>query len=284
MKILVVGGAGKLGRAVVQELLQPQEGSAGHAVTVLDRQVGPDSERVNYLVGDHTDLGQVIGAVAGMDVVIHLAAIYRQATGDVIFDGNVLGTFNVHEAAWRLRVPRVVSTSSRAILGWTYGLRPFPPAYLPIDEEHPVRPQDPYGLSKKVGEAIAQSYTDRCGMETVVLRPSAVMAPEQMRELARTGGRKTTRFDTCTYVDLRDQAVAYRLAAQRPMPGHTVLWTVADDSIASEPLAILFPRLLPETKEMAQVLSETQGAITNARARHVLGWNPQRTWRDPTTL
>src|SRR2546421_26048 len=78
---------------------------------------------------------------------------------EVTFRTNVMGSFNVHEAAWRLGIRRVASVSSEAVLGWDYREREFAPDYLPIDESHPVRPQDAYGLSKEVGESIARSYT-----------------------------------------------------------------------------------------------------------------------------
>jgi nucleoside-diphosphate-sugar epimerase len=285
MKVVVIGGSGKIGQWIVRELLDDAEGRQAHEVTVFDRVAGPDAGRVRYLTGDHRDLGQVVGAVAGAEAIIHLAATilppFGTATNDVLFENNVLGAFNVHEAAWRLGIRRVVSTSSGAILGWVYCERPFPPAYLPIDEDHPCRPQDPYGLSKVALEATARSFTDKCGMETVVLRPSAVQAPDQMARLARSGGRPPGGFDTYTYVDVRDLARAYRLAVERPIDGHVVLWTVADDSIVAEPLSALLPRLLPAIADMARTLNGTQSAVTTARSKAVLGWQAERSWRRP---
>jgi UDP-glucose 4-epimerase len=284
MKIAVIGGAGKIGEQLVRELLGTSDIRAAHDVTVFDRMAGPALPGVRYLIGDHGDLGQVVAAVAGAEVIVHLAALVRGYPDPVIFHSNVTGTYNAHEAAWRLGIKRVVSTSNRSILGWTYRERDFLPAYFPIDEAHPVRPQDPYGLSKQVGEAIARSYTEKCGMETIVLRPSAVMSVEQMQELHRSGGRSPSRFDTCTYGDVRDTAAAYRLAVERPVSGHTVLWIVANDSIVGEPLCDLFPRLLPEIGDMAQNLTGSRASITNARAKELLGWEPRRSWRDLASL
>jgi nucleoside-diphosphate-sugar epimerase len=284
MRVTVIGGAGKIGQWLVRALRDEAGGRTAHEVTVFDRVAGPSMPGVRYVAGDHCDLGQVSEAVAGAECVVHLAALVRGHPDHVTYQNNVVGTFNVHQAAWRLGIRRVVSTSSRSILGWTYRERDFPPAYFPIDEDHPVRPQDPYGLSKQAGEAIARGFTEKCGMETVVLRPSAVMSPEQMQELHASGGREVTRFDTCTYVDVRDVAAAYRLAVERPLPGHTVLWIVADDSIAGEPLCDLLPRLMPEVGDMARELTGTRGSITTARARELLGWQPRRSWRDPASL
>src|SRR2546427_10200550 len=208
MKILVTGGNGKVGQWVVRELLN----HPAHEVTVFDRMPGPERGTVKYLAGDVQDLGQVTEAMAGADSVIHLAAIHNPniAPAGVTYQTNVVGTFNVHHAAFRLGVRRVVSASSNAVVGWSYSER-FVPDYLPIDEDHPLRPEDVYGLSKEIGETIARSYA-RKGLETVMLRPSGVAAPEELEKMKKDGGRKPTGFFAYSYIDARDLAVAFRLA------------------------------------------------------------------------
>ena len=216
MKILVTGGQGKVGRFVVQELV-----NSAHEVTVFDRVPGPERGAVRYLVGDIQDLGQVMEAMHGADAVIHLAAIHNPniATATVTYQTNVIGTFNVHHAAFRLGIKRVVSASSNAIVGWSYGDN-FVPDYLPVDEDHPLRPEDAYGLSKEIGETIARSYALK-GLETVSLRPSGVVAPEELEAIKKTGGRKPSGFQAYSYIDARDLALAFRLAVVRPLPGTT---------------------------------------------------------------
>jgi UDP-glucose 4-epimerase len=122
--------------------------------------------------------------LAGAGAVIHLAGVYSHGitTDDVTFHTNVMGSFNVHEAAWRLGIKRVVTLSSEAVLGWAPGsyLREHVPDYLPIDENRPYRPQDRYGLSKQAAEAIARSYTARCGMETFLIRAPWIDSPEEL--------------------------------------------------------------------------------------------------------
>jgi nucleoside-diphosphate-sugar epimerase len=124
MKILVTGGVGKVGQWVVRKLLD----DPAHEVTVLDRVPGPERGAVKYLVGDVQDLGQVMEAMAGSEAVIHLAAIHNPniATASVTYQTNVVGTFNVHHAAFRLGIKRVVSASSNAIVGWSYSDRFVP--------------------------------------------------------------------------------------------------------------------------------------------------------------
>ncbi|HZT06118.1 MAG TPA: NAD(P)-dependent oxidoreductase [Chloroflexota bacterium] len=287
MRLVVTGGLGKIGRWVVDELTNETEQGQAHDVVVFDRVPGPQQGPfqqgpVRYLIGDVLDLGQVIGALQGADAVIHLAALPAPgfATDDVTFRTNVLGTFNVHEAAARLGIRRVVSASSTAALGWVYRKREFLPSYLPIDENHPLAPQDAYGLSKQAGEDVARSYAGRADMETVSIRPPGVLTPEQMADLRAAGGRRAVRFGLGDYVDLRDLARAFRLAVERPVSGWTPLFVVADDSNMSEPLAVALPRVLPAIGNLASNLTGTMSGVSNARAKEVLGWKPRHSWRD----
>ena len=276
MKILVTGGLGKVGGPVVEELL-----GGGHELTVLDRLPGPrDGGAAKYLVGEIQDLGQVMEAAAGTDAIVHLAAVHNPhvAPTNIVFDTNVIGTFNVHHAAFRLDIPRVVSTSSNAAVGWAYSEGAFLPDYLPIDEEHPLRPIDPYGLSKQIGETIARSYSLK-GVEAVVIRPSGVVTPEALDEIRRTGGREPEGWREYSYIDVRDLAAAFRLAVEKPLPGCTVMFVVADDSTVAEPLSDLLPRLKPAIGDRAQGLTGTRAVFTNDRAKELLGWKPVHTWR-----
>jgi nucleoside-diphosphate-sugar epimerase len=276
MKLLITGGAGKVGQGIVRELLN----NPAYEITVLDRTPGPERGPVKYLSGDIQDLGQVMEAMAGAEAVIHLAAIHNPniATTTVTYQINVVGTFNVHHAAFRLGVKRVVSASSNAIVGWSYSER-FMPDYLPIDEDHPLRPDDVYGLSKEIGETIGRSYA-RKGLETVMLRPSGVVTPEELEKIKQDGGRKPTGFYAYSYIDVRDLSVAFRLAVERSVPGGTVLFVVADDSTVAEPLCDLYPRVMPSIGDKARNLIGSKGAYSNARAKKLLDWQPVHSWRD----
>jgi len=231
------------------------------------------------LVGDIQDFGQVMEAMHGAEAVIHLAAIHNPniTTATVTYQINVVGTFNVHHAAFRLGIKRVVSASSNAVVGWSYGEN-FMPDYLPIDEDHPLRPEDAYGLSKEIGETIARSYALK-GLQTVSLRPSGVVAPEELEEMKRAGGRKPSGFQAYSYIDARDLAVAFRLAVERPLPGASVMFVVADDSTIDEPLCVFYPRIKPAIGDKARILTGSSGVYANARAKQVLGWKPMYSWR-----
>lgn len=276
MKVVVTGGSGRIGTYVVRELA-----GRSHEVTAFDR-VPPTVAGVRWLKGDVEDFGEVIAGLKGADVVVHLAAYsmpYRDVPDHVLFRTNVMATYHVHEAAYLLGVRRVVSTSSGAVVGWTYGTQQIVPKYLPLDEAHPVMPHDPYGLSKLCGEEIARSYTIKCGMETIAFRPAWVVVPEEAAQLRQRGGRQPKKFDVCTYIDVRDLAVAYRQAVELPGLKHEILYTIADDSTSSEPLCELLPRLMPAIGDMAKTLTGTRPGISNEKAKRVLQWQPRHSWR-----
>lgn len=277
MKIAITGGSGLIGAYVVTELVA----NSAHVITVVDLAPPPLMHRVHWVRAHITDLGQVLGTLHGSDAVIHLAAVSRPGgvPDQEVFRTNVIGTFNVHEAASRLGIRRVVSTSSVAALGWPYGERPLLPSYLPIDEDHPASPTDPYGLSKLCGEQIARSYALKADLETVVLRLARVLVPEAAVELRRQGGSRPTTFNLCAYVDVRDVAKACRQAVELPELGHHLVFVVADDSVSYEPLSVLFPRIVPELGDMAQSLTGQRSSITNQRVKELLRWRPVYSWR-----
>lgn len=281
MKIAVTGAAGKLGLWVVRDLLSDDSGQTAHEVRALDRFPSADLGAAEYRTFDHEDYDQVLEALAGTEAVIHLSAIPRPGliSDRETFRINVMGTYNVHEAAARLGIRRVVTASSNAITGWTYAEGDFRLDYLPIDEAHPNRPQDAYGLSKEASEAIARSFTEKTGMETVAIRPGWVVDPDELERLRVNGGRPERRFYHYTYVDVRDVAQAFRLSVERRLPGHNVFYIVADDSSVAEPLAELFPQHSSLVGTMAAGLTGTRAAISNERAKRVLGWSPRYGWR-----
>jgi UDP-glucose 4-epimerase len=282
-RVLVTGGCGKLGRWVVRELagLTGSDAGGGHDLTVLDTEIREPVDGVRYVVGDILDLDGLTAAMRGMDVVVHLAAIPRPGVVSEAdtFRINVLGTFNVHEAALACGVAKVVSTSSVAVLGWTYRDRDFELDYVPVDEDHPVHPQGAYALSKLLGENIARSYSERSELCTVVLRPNWIAEPEELARVQEQGGRPVTAYDTFTYVDVRDLAVAYRLAVEKPLTGHHLVYTNADDSAIAEPLAEAMGRVAPSVSRL-EGLEGAGALISNARAQRVLGWVPRHTWRE----
>ncbi len=259
MKVLITGGHGLLGAAIVHALLD-----AEHAVTIFDRSC-PLSTVAQTIIGNHQEFSAVYAACLGQDAIIHTSGIHSFGIcpNEDIFASNVLGTFNVHEAAAKHQIKRVISTSSEAAYGFFFGDGSSTPDYLPLDEDHPLTPSDAYGLSKQVGEDIAESYYRRHGMTTIVLRPSWITTPhdyEHHQGLLSGHAFHGDRFSPHAYIDVRDAAEAYRLALDPAMTGHHRLNICADDST-----------LLP---------TDQPSGISNARAKAVLGWQPKYSWRD----
>ncbi len=283
MKIVVTGGLGKAGRWIVRELIRDDGGRTAHHVLVLDLTRGVPNERVRYLAGDVLNEGQVFEAIAGSDAIIHLAGVPRHGVvaNEVTFRTNVLAAFNVHEAAWRLCVPRVVTMSSEAVLGWAPGawVREVPPDYLPLDEGHPLRPQDAYGLSKQGIEMVARSYSEKADMTTVLLRPPRVVTPEELGALRESEGIKPTKFALFNYIDVRDLADVCRLAVERPLSGCNVLFAGSGDSLVKEPLCSVYPRLMPAIGRKAQALTEGLSSVSLKAIKQALGWQPRYSWR-----
>jgi nucleoside-diphosphate-sugar epimerase len=282
MKVLVTGGAGQIGRYVVEELSQ-----AGHDVVVLDQGVPQQRIKgVQYRIGDHEQLGHVVELCPGTDAIIHLSAIAAPGTwsNTTVFRTNVMGTFNVHEAAVIANVPLVVSTSSQSAYGFAYQYRPFMPHYLPMDENHPDLSQDPYGLSKIIGEEIAHTYHRRCDLRVCSLRPPWVIQPDvyddNFAQILQEA--KSWNGMLYSYVDVRDLATAFRLVLEAPpsVIQDEVFNVAADDALATTPLAELLPRLDPRFVDMAKDLTGSQSMVSAQRLKRTLGWQPKYSWRD----
>ena len=172
LTVLVTGARGKVGRAAAAALAK-----AGHEVRITDR-TPPVFERgepgdLPYLQADLTDAGDAFAAIRGVDVVVHAAAIPEpsQNTPHTVFRNNVMAAFNVVEACVRWEVRRLVNVSSETVPGFFFPERDFLPDYVPVDEEHPVRPQDPYALSKHFGEQLCDAAVRRSDLRCISIRP-----------------------------------------------------------------------------------------------------------------
>jgi nucleoside-diphosphate-sugar epimerase len=282
MRVLVTGGAGRIGRWVVRELVARQ-----HSVTVYDRV--PPSEQppgVEHKLGDCEDMGSVYDVLRGHDAVIHLAAIpsNRHHAYATVFRTNVVSTYNVGDAAGRLGLRTMVAASSINALGIPMAERPFGPQYLPIDEEHPRLPQDAYSLTKLVDEETLAALHRRTGLRTIAIRPPLMLYGDPAAE----GAAVRQRLDhpergarvMWVYCDVRDLASGFVLAVENETLGNETFFLTADDALAREPLATLLPRYFPGTEEMAKGLTGTTPAVTSAKAKRLLGYQPRHAWRE----
>jgi nucleoside-diphosphate-sugar epimerase len=275
-RIVVTGGAGRIGAWVVKELQDDYE------VVIFDRTRPQERLKARIVLGDHADLGQLCEACAGAAAILHLSAIpgLGPQTDAVVFQTNVLGTYAIHQAAALLGIDTVVSTSSQSAYGWAWGKRDFLPKYLPVDEDHPDEPDEAYGLSKVVGEQIAWSFHRKTGMRTLVLRPPLVLLPGDYARVLQSSAARRWRDTLFSYVDVRDLARAFRLALERREVVCDAFNVAADDALAEEPLSELLPRLEPRLAPLASKLSGNQPMVSNAKIKRLLGWTPQHSWQD----
>jgi nucleoside-diphosphate-sugar epimerase len=282
MRILVTGARGKVGAATVAALHD-----AGHEVTATDLAPplfeAPAGERVRYLQANLTNPGDAYAAVRGHDAVAHAAAIPEptQNTPHTVFQNNLMAVFNVLEAAIRLGVRRFVNVSSETVLGFFFPERPFLPDYVPVDEEHPRRPQDPYATAKHFGEQLMDAAVRRSDITAVSIRPSWVQWEGNYEaDLGPWIREPTPSEGFWAYIDVYDLADAIRLAAEAETAGHEVVYIASPDNGTREPLAALVERFHGDRVPLRPLDRPDTGGISIAKARRLLGYDPRRSWRD----
>ena len=279
-RILVTGGSGNVGRFVIAELAQ------AHEVVSFDRRPPGEPSGVAFIEGDIMSLDDLREAMVGIDAVVHLAAIPNPNNDppDHVFEVNVVGTHRVAESAAEAGVQRIILASSDSTLGFVFGSDEQRPEYLPIDEEHPLRPSDPYGLSKLVGEETLASHSRAFGMTTVALRYCWVWFPPEYPDTnALSANLDIARRTLAGYVDARDVAQAVRLAIDTPLCGHEAFMISAADTYLTIPTLEFLAQALPALPELRDPGRYMGNPYTSLfcwdKARRLLGYSPQHTWR-----
>ncbi len=283
MHVVVTGANGKVGSAAVAALQD-----AGHRVRATDTSRGvferPLPDAPDYWQADLTDAGDAFAVIRGADAVVHAAAIPDPSHNPphVVFHNNTMATFNVVEAAVRWDVRRLVNISSETVPGFLFPERHDMADYVPVDEEHPIRPQDPYGLSKYVGELLCDAAARRSDVRCISLRPSWVQDEGNYeRNLGPLIRDPEPSANFWSYVDVDDLADAIRLAVESDVPGHEVMYIAAPDNSAGRPLRELITELLGDGAVTVRALRrEDASGISTDKARRLLGWTPRRSWRD----
>ncbi|MBW0102236.1 NAD(P)-dependent oxidoreductase [Pseudonocardia sp. KRD291] len=285
MRLLVTGALGKVGRATVAAAQQ-----AGHDVTATDQgppSYGPtDPSAAPYLRADLTDFGQTVDLVGRVrpDAVVHTAGIPEpfQDTEVAIFDTNVPALFHVTEAVRTVGVPRLVSMSSETAPGYMTGDPVLLPDYLPVDEDHPLRPREAYALSKVLGEhmldALVRRRDNAAPVTAVSIRPSLVTTGEMYGGfIERTREAELApSFNQWTFVDADDLGDLALRAATADTPGHEVVYAAQPDNLRGEPLADLVARAYGDDAPPVRDLERPDaGAISVAKARRLFGWEPR---------
>ena len=284
-RVFVTGGSGRLGRYVVDEL------SRYCRVTVLDR-VRPE-EKQPYAEVDILDLERVSSVLRGADAVIHLAALDASvnASEPSFFEVNVQGTWNVLYAALEAGVRRAVICSSTSVTGLDFSNPTMPPLYLPVDEEHPLRPSRAYGLSKQVGEVVARSFARR-GIDVSCLRFPYIVFPELVSQVDRAVNPEPV-FDEDdglepmpllrSYVEPEDAARSFRLALEVAHDGFDVFYVTAPDICVTVPtlehIRNVYGSVPPVRRREVYEANPEAAVFDGTRARERLGFVPQSNWR-----
>jgi nucleoside-diphosphate-sugar epimerase len=269
-KVVVTGGNGKTGMWVVKEFL-----NNNYEVLSADINITQDPGCKTVKV-DLKNLGQVYGILAGADAVVHIAAIPRPKgyTSDVVYENNVMSTYNILEAASNLGIKKVVLASSESVYGLGYG----GPVYVPMDEEHPLTPVDSYALSKIINEKTAEMFNRKTGMQIVSLRIGNVMEEEDYLRFPKftASGRKNILW---SYIDARDVASACRLAIEKDNLGAVVLNIAADDTSMDIKSKELMAEHYPNVTDFRAPLDGYETLLSNKKAKELLDWTPKYFWR-----
>jgi nucleoside-diphosphate-sugar epimerase len=226
-RVLLTGSSGGVGR-VVQSVLS----GAGWNVWPFDLARGQDLRHPQ----------SILDAMRGCVAVVHAGALAHDSAGNPtdIVTTNVLGTWHVLAAAEQCGLSRVVYFSSAQVFGFAEG--EGSPAYLPVDDEHPVTASRPYGMSKRLAEEMCQAWTTRTGIPTIALRPVLILNDELLAAYSPASA------ELGAFVHVDDVAAATLLALTADLDGH-------------HRLTLCGP-----------------GSFDTTRARTILGWTATRTW------
>jgi nucleoside-diphosphate-sugar epimerase len=272
-KVAVTGASGKAGRAVVRTLLERD-----HDVLAVDV-VPAAGSATPSLLADLTDFGETVECLAGVESVVHLAAIPASGirSDETTFRTNILSTYNIFEAARLLGLHRVVWASSETILGLPFEREQ--PAYAPIDEDHPAYPESSYALSKLLSEELGRQLHRWTGTPYVALRFSNIMEPHDYDRFpsfwADPGLR---RWNLWGYVDARDVAESCRLALEADIGAEHFI-VAAADTVMNRPSRELMAEVFPAVP-YSPTAGDFDTLLSIQKARRLLGYEPQWSWRD----
>lgn len=285
--VLVTGASGMLGKAVVRELTGKTK--------VAGYDLRPADTDIEWHVGDVNDSAALARAAKGRDAIVHVAAIPNiwSGIGETILRVNTVGTWQLLAAAEEAGVKRVVICSSDSVVGYTVreGVM-CPPRYLPVDDQHPLNPTDPYGLSKLMAEEAGRSFSLRSKLEIAVLRPVFIAYPEMYGEIkARAeapelykgpmvGGPSAAGGGAVWHhVDPRDAARAFRLALEMPNLVFDKFFVSANVTLSPEPTLVRLQRVLgylPEVRQPALYERSPFAPLYDLRrSREVLGFDAE---------
>jgi nucleoside-diphosphate-sugar epimerase len=205
--------------------------------------------------GSATDAELISEAMVDIDCVIHLAAIRtpRNDPPREVFEKNSVSSFNVLTMAAERDVKTIIHASSISALGFSFSQTPLAPIYFPIDDEHPYRVSDAYGLSKVVDEQTVRYIKRRYQSNIYAIRfpyvgDAAVLLPERAEKIANDSNFGSNEF--WSYLEINDAvALTEALIMERPELTDPIFTVVAPNTLAKVPTEELIQRHFPEVKD-----------------------------------
>ena len=288
-RLLITGGSGKAGKHVAKYLLD-----RGHRVLNCDL-VNVAQEGLDYLNLDITKSGEVFNAlsshfnknelrknqiVLGLDAVIHFAAIPRilLKPDNETYRINVLGTYNVIEAAVKLGIKKVIFASSETVYGFCFSHGNLIPNSLPITEEDPTKPMDSYAMSKVVNEETAKAFQRRSGIDIYGLRIGNVIEPQEGYLFREFSKKPEVRLpNVFNYIDARDLGQAVDLCIEKDGLGYEVFNVSNDNNSVDLYNEQILKRFYPNSKLKFEIGS-TECLFSNRKLKEELDFNPQNNW------
>ena len=207
-RILLTGAAGGLGQA-----LRPRLKANCDVLRSADRVAfGLAGEQEELVLADLADASAVMAMMQGVDAVVHLGGVSTEAAFEPILQGNILGVYNLYEAARKQGVKRIVFASSNLVTG-------FYKQSETINASHPPRPDSLYGVSKAFGEDLSRFYFDRYGIETACVRiGSSFPEPKDRRMLA-------------TWLSFDDLHRLITACLTTPVLGHSIIFGMSNNAV-----------------------------------------------------
>ncbi|OIH82795.1 NAD-dependent dehydratase [Arthrobacter sp. UCD-GKA] len=278
-KVVVTGGSGRVGRYVLEELAKSFDVRNADLAPAATGAGGRPPAVVEYVPMDVMDLDAVRAALKGAHAVVHLAAIDFdwKASPEKYIRINTLGTWNVLQAAEENGLEKVVLCSSISACGLSEMREDWTPQYLPVDEEHELRPVQAYSLSKQIMENMGLAVSRGSGMSVICLRPLAVVLEENLAEFTAFIDNPDLRW-LFYYIEASDLARAFRAAVEVEGISFDSFFISADDTCHPEPTLEWYPRVIgeaPPAKDSASYAGSSRASIFSSdKAKAKLGWNP----------
>ena len=279
--IAVTGGSGRLGQYVVNELIAHH-----YQVRVLDLSPPPSHPQVSYKSCNVLDLDELNAGLKDVDGVIHLAALDFDFAASLpeekFIEVNTLGTWNVLQTAENNGIKRVILCSSISACGLSEANPNFAPEYLPVDEEHPRYPIQPYSISKLIMEEMAESFVRRGNMAVLSLRPMMVLIPSNIDPTVERAQDLSTRW-LFYYISPEDCARAFRLAYEADAVKSGAFFITATDSCRQEDTLKWFERawgFLPKYDADHYKNHPRASIFSGEKAKKLLGFEATSNWLD----